>query len=1391
MPRSLTKIRLIALLLLAVLLPLGWVSVRGLAQKGKSAATQKVKNAQKSKGKTTVRASQPAPQREKFEGDANERRDWFLYQRTFPSGQLPADGRRKAWESRPGDYVSRSKQAQVWTALGPLSTAPVVSAWGTTSGRINAIAVSPTNTNLILIGSATGGIWRSTDGGMNFTPVSDSQVDLGVGAIAFAPSNNNIVYAGMGDSKNSYVGTGVLKSTDAGATWTRISNNTLPARNLIVGLAVSPTDPNQVYVADRFNGIYVSVDGGVNWTRTLEGFTRDLVHQVTSSTTVYAAMTSAVQNNMTQPGGIYRSTDSGATWTRVYTAPFDNVTDIRVGVTAADPQVVYTYLGGNSGMPPGPLTLRVEVSTNGGDTFTSRGAPAVDKGQFGYNTYLAVSPANADTIFIGSRDVWRSTDGGMTYTNLNNNFDVNDNYTPDQSNAHPDQHSFAFLPGNANTFFIGGDGGIYRTTNGGTNFTHLNSTLSLTQFIGLSIDPMDGNRTYGGTQDNGSQRRVSANTPAQWQEFSGGDGGRSVVNPLNPSTVFSTYIYGSITRHNNFGEPGGTEVATNATFGEPANDPRIAFYPPFTGNFVNQNLYFGTWRLFVSTDLGATWTAPGGMTDLTTGGNDTLSAIGVSRSNTNVIYTGSRDGGAMRSDNGGVTWANITAGLPMRSITTVTVHPTIPTTAYLTVSGYGTGHVFKTTDGGATWTDVSGNLPDIPTQAFLFDPANPNTVYAGTDIGVFRSETGGTTWATFNPGLPPVIITAIAGQAGGRVQIGTYGRGAYDLANIQCTYTLMPTSQNVSGAGGNGMVTVNTQNGCPWTATSNDGWLTITGGSPGNGNGSFNFTAAANAGPARTGTITVEGQTFTVMQAATGCDALTVSPTNSTLTSGSVGTAYSQTFTQTGGTGNIMWSVSAGTLPSSLSLNSGTGVLSGTPDTAGTSTFTIRATDANNCIGERQYSLTINSPGNGLQFFPLPSPVRLLDTRASATAGCVINTGPFTNGETRTLPARTVCSTIPANATAIIGNITVVPSGPGFLTLFPSDATQPTVANSNFKAGEVTNNFFTVGLGAGDGAFKIFTRLFDAGTTSEVIIDVTGYYAPPGAGGLYYHPLPAPVRLLQTFPGQTGCFQNGSQQLIGQNNPNANPALDLTVDGRGAGLPSPCNGIPSDAVVLVGNATTVFPNAPLGFGYLTIYPSDAARPTVASSNYGNNDIINGPFAVKLGADGKFKVYTFSTTHLVIDISGYYSASPNDANGAGLLFNPLPSPMRLLETRNIPGFPLVGCYKPQAPVAGGTGGIRTQQVWGMCADQPITIPNAARAVVGNVTAINPVGAGFGTFFPGNVGTAPTVATTNYPFPVVFGYNRHYYVGLSPTDGTFKILTQFTSDYIVDVSGYFAP
>ncbi len=507
------------------------------------------------------------------------------------------------------------------------------------------------------------------------------------------------------------------------------------------------------------------------------------------------------------------------------------------------------------------------------------------------------------------------------------------------------------------------------------------------------------------------------------------------------------------------------------------------------------------------------------------------------------------------------------------------------------------------------------------------------------------------------------------------------------------------------------------------------------------------------------------------------CPTITVNPANPTLPGGTVGTAYTQTFTQAGGNGAITWSNPGGGLPGGLTLNTGSGVLSGTPATQGAFTFTLRATDGNQCTGQRQYSLTINPVGIGLQFYPLAAPVRLLETRAGFS-GCTMPGAPINASGTLTLPARTVCAGIPANAAAVTGNITVVPSGPGFLTLFPSSAAQPTVANSNFGAGEITNNVFTVGLGAGDGAFKIFSS-----ATTDVIVDVTGYYAPPGTGGLYFHPLASPVRLLETRAGFTGCFAPGTP-LVGTGNPNADSNLDLLLQGRSP-IPSPCNSIPATAQVLVGNATSVLPN---GGGYLTIYPSGGTRPTVASSNYAGSDVINGPFAVKLGADGKFKIYTFATTDLVIDILGYYSTDANDANGPGLLFNPLPSPVRLLETRpDFPGFPLTGCTRTNAPIVGNlNAATHTQMAANFCG-----LPAAAQAIVGNVSVVNSTGAGFLTMFPANLTSAPLVATSNYPAPAMFGYNRHYFVGLSPADGKFKVLTQFTTDLILDASGYFAP
>jgi photosystem II stability/assembly factor-like uncharacterized protein len=1297
-----------------------------------------------------------------FEQDASKKLDWFYFQRTFPSGQLPANARLAAWNRRPAS--AQGPAASGWLPLGPAPTNSDIPNWGMTSGRINAIAISPNNPNLVLVGASTGGVWRSTDGGGSFTPVSDNQVDLAVGSIAFAPSDPSIVYAGMGDQAGGYVGTGVLKSLDGGQTWARVSGATLPAPGRITKIAVNPADPNLVYVTQYLaqagpvteaGGVFRSTDGGVTWTKTLPGLGRDLALRPNNPNTIYAAM--ARNDQPGQPAGVYRSLDGGVNWNVIYTAPFDQPSNFKLAVTPANDNFLYVYLGGTNAQAL--FELRVEVSTNGGGTFTNRGNPGIDTGQFTYNNFLAVSPADPNTVYIGSRDVYKSTNGAVSFVNVNGNFDLQGNYTPLMSNAHPDQHCLAIVSGNANTLFLGNDGGLYKSTDAGATFTGSNNGLSLTQFVGYALHPADGNRSYGGAQDNGSQKRINTNTPGAWRELSSGDGGRTVINPLNPSIVFSTYIYGSITRWLNDAETRDNEVGTNEIFGEPANGARIAFYPPFTGNKVNSTLYFGTWRLFVSTNLGDTWTAPGGMTDLTTGNFDVLSAIGVARSNPNVIYTGSSEGRAMVSVNGGANWMDITAGLPQRSITSITVSPTNPALAYLTVSGYGSGHIFLTTNTGANWMDLSNNLPDIPVNALLIDPLNASTLYAGTDVGVFRSTNSGTAWNTFNNGLPPVIVTNLDAQASGRIQLATYGRGAYELVNNLPECPAVTGIVQTGGAIGSA-VTIN--------GTDLTGITTVR--FSGNVNAVNPIITAtqiiavvpvgAQSGPItliKAGCPDVQTPNFTVNGT---CPVITIT---GALPNGTISTPYAaNALTAAGDGANYTFTVSAGTLPAGLQLQAtgtATANLTGTPTAPGVFNFTIRATAAtSNCVRDQAYTVTIASVG--LQFFPLPAPVRLLDTRAGEAA-CTQPSAPIAGQTSLTQMGRGLCN-IPANAVALTGNITTVQSGGGYLTLYPSNAPQPTVASTNYGPNEIINNVFTVGLGP-DGAFKIFAFF-----TTEVVVDVTGYYAPPAANGLYFHPLPKPIRLLETRAGETGCNTPGAPIQGGVAGTRTQQAR-LTCDGVT---------IPAGALAIVGNATTVGPQAG---GYLTLFPANAAQPLVASSNYNAGQVVNGPFSVGLAPTGEFNIFTFATTHLVVDVLGYYSTEANDVNGAGLLFNPLPKPVRLLETRaNQP----VGCYLPGLPLISGV--ENTQPARGLC--DGVTIPANALGVVGNATVVTPNAAGFLTLWP-STALRPLVATANYNAGDVG--NRHFIVGLGAGDGAFKLFSSATTELVVDLSGYFAP
>ena len=583
-----------------------------------------------------------------------------------------------------------------------------------------------------------------------------------------------------------------------------------------------------------------------------------------------------------------------------------------------------------------------------------------------------------------------------------------------------------------------------------------------------------------------------------------------------------------------------------------------------------------------------------------------------------------------------------------------------------------------------------------------------------------------------------------------------YGWGRLDVkaavdAAGGCSYSLNPTNANVSaGSSSNNAVGVTAGAGCNWAATSNNTWLQIASGGSGTGNGTVNYNVSANNGPARNGSLTIAGVNFPVSQAS-GCTAITITPL--TLPTGYIGSLYSQPLSANGGTPGYTFSVT-GTLPPGVNLIAGT--LTGTPTTLGAFNFTIQVTDSLGCTGAQAYSVSIS---NGLQFYPLPKPIRLLDTRMGQT-GCDAPEAPIAGGTDRAQLARRTCDgvTIPANAVAITGNITPVSGNTGFVTLYPTNASRPNVAGSNFAAGKIVNNVFTVRLGT-DGAFNIY-----ASATTDVVIDVSGYFAPPGMGGLYFHPLPTPIRLLETRQGETGCDAPAAQLAGGSTR---------TQQGR-----IMCNSvtIPMAAQALVGNATVVNSQ---GQGFISLFPSDAAQPMVANGNFTASSVINTPFTVGLGVDGAFKIFTTQTTDLVIDVLGYYSPDATDVNGTGYLFYSLAAPVRLMDSR----VAATACYTPGAAF---TGGVEYSQLArGTCSGQ--TVPTEAAAVVGNVTTVNPSG-GFLTLWSSSVTPRPFVATSN--FTAGQTANRHFITGLG-SDGAFKIYASGTTDLVIDLSGYFAP
>jgi photosystem II stability/assembly factor-like uncharacterized protein len=706
-----------------------------------------------------------------------ERWKHYYEERAYPFGSIPADARRTALKAalQRSNVQSEAVDASTerWRSLGPTPVETAFS-WRWASGRINALAISPADPSLILAGSSSGGVWRSTNGGASFVPVTDNHVDLSIGAIVFAPSSPNIVYAAMGSD---FLGTGVLRSDDAGATWRDVSGPTFAQRGRSLRAGVDASNPNRLWIAqverertdaNQSIGIFVSEDGGVTWTNVLPAFITDFLVVPGTAETLLA---SVGETRGTLRPGVHKSVDGGKSWTLILPAGsfFPIHGEFVLGVPANMPNRYYAY-GGQD-------TLRHEhnffVSNDSGATWT-RLSPAVPT-EFAW--YLGIDAVDPNTVYLGFRDAWRSKDGGATWTNVTKSLTENGDFVPHLSMTHIDQHSFASIPG---ATYLGNDGGVFRSNDGGTTYTSLSPTLSVVQAYGVSAHPTDPAVLYLGTQDNGLDRRGANGT---WRELVTGDYGSIVFDPNNPSRIIANYIQGQlfmVDERDRF-----SLAASHETWNEPIERARIAFIAPFEQSRTRGTLYFGTYRMFVSDNFGGTWRTTSD-TDLTFGDRDRLRAIGISETDSAVLYTGSQNGRVMVSRNAGASWTDITAGLPQRTVKSFAIDPRDSATAYVSLSGYGSDHVFMTRDYGAAWTPLADGLADVPVNALILDPHNPDVLYAGTDIGVLR-RTGDDPWTLFNRGLPNVLVNDFAVTADGRVIAATYGRGAYELVSGRAT----------------------------------------------------------------------------------------------------------------------------------------------------------------------------------------------------------------------------------------------------------------------------------------------------------------------------------------------------------------------------------------------------------------------------------------------------------------------------------------------------------------------------------------------------------------------------------------------------------------------------
>jgi hypothetical protein len=620
--------------------------------------------------------------------------------------------------------------------------------WSSGQGRIQAVTVDPNNASIIYAGTPAGGVWKSTNAGTSFVQLFDEFPQIGVSGIAVDPNNSNIVYIVTGDrdhSDTTFIG--VYKSINGGATWT--TTGTISGGSRASDIYVNPLDSNMVWVATS-NGLYKSVNAGTSWIRTLTGNIKDIKIKPTDPTVVYAVSSSV----------FYRSTDSGATFTAITAGLPASSGRLVIDVTPADPNYVYIL---SAGIYPDYDYQGIYKSTDSGLNFTVTGntTDILESNQAWYDLALAVSTTNAEEIYTGCLNVWKSTNGGTSFTKMNNWS------SPSAvSYTHADIHILRFF---GTKLYCGSDGGIYVSSNGGTNFTDLTKTIQNGIIYKLAVAKQTSSKMMTGHQDNGGHA-FNAN---QWKNYYGADGMDVAISPLNENLSYGFIQYGgSLYKSTNAGTSSGVSIADAPTAETGTNDDGGCWVTPLEINSLGE-LFAGYSRLYKST--GGAWVQQ----SVSTIGTGNLILIAIDPSNDNIMYVSNENRSELyKSTDKGINFTLVYTA--PTTISNICIHSTDSNIIYLLTAGT-SGQALKSIDGGTTFSNIATGLPSIGKFCIKHQAGNANNpLFIGTNLGVYYKDDTTASWTAFDTNLPNVKVTDLEiNYVDNNITASTFGRGVW------------------------------------------------------------------------------------------------------------------------------------------------------------------------------------------------------------------------------------------------------------------------------------------------------------------------------------------------------------------------------------------------------------------------------------------------------------------------------------------------------------------------------------------------------------------------------------------------------------------------------------